>query len=198
METIGGLAGISVENAQLFARLQQVQKRYHDLFEDSIDPILITDLQGKIQETNRQASQLSGYPREALANMLVSDLHNIDHKKMGENLQLPQDGSMVSYKFELHTNTGAGIPVEVYVHSIRIEGNDYLQWLLRDITERMNLQAMQDDLTAMVYHDLRSPLTNVVSSLDMLRSMIPGDEEGAINFLLGNRRPFYPANAAPG
>jgi len=59
-----------------------------------------------------------------------------------------------------------------------------LQWLLRDITERMNLQAMQDDLIAMVYHDLRSPLTNVVSSLDLIRSMLTGDEEVAINSLL--------------
>jgi len=50
--------------------------------------------------------------------------------------------------------------------------------------ERKNLQAMQDDLIAMVYHDLRSPLTNVVSSLDMLRSMLPGGEDTAINSLL--------------
>jgi len=93
METIGGLAGISVENAQLFARLQQVQKRYHDLFEDSIDPILITDLQGKILETNRQASLLSGYPRETLTNMLVSDLHKIDPEKRVRTCRGRQHGS---------------------------------------------------------------------------------------------------------
>jgi signal transduction histidine kinase len=32
---------------------------------------------------------------------------------------------------------------------------------------------MREDLIAMIYHDLRSPLANIISALDMLQSLIP-------------------------
>jgi signal transduction histidine kinase len=48
---------------------------------------------------------------------------------------------------------------------------------LRDITERKELDGLREDLTAMIYHDLRSPLANIVSSLDVLYSMAPEDDK---------------------
>ena len=185
MQTIGSMAGIAVENAQLFERLGTAQKRYHELFEDSIDPILITDWQGKILETNRQASKVTGYDIASLAGMSVSDLFTIDQEKTGPYMDnLKKSSSVVMYESKLHKKDAASIPVEVYVHATHVESRDYLQWLLRDITERKNLAALKDDLAAMVYHDLRSPLANVVSSLDMLRGMAPAGETGAFNSLL--------------
>jgi NtrC-family two-component system sensor histidine kinase KinB len=184
MQTIGELAGISVENAQLFERLDLAQKRYRELFDDSIDLIFISDWQGKILEANRQACRISGYDREALTGMLVSQLHTIDREKTGEDLEQLKDGSLVRYESELHTRAGMSLPVEVNIHTTHIEGRDHLQWLLSDITERKNLVAMQDDLTSMVYHDLRSPLSNVISSLDMLQVMLPAEADPAIATLL--------------
>src|SRR5215216_4655672 len=66
MTGIGGLAGSTIQNAQLFERLQAAHERYHELFEDSIDPMLITDWDGRIIEANRQAVLLSGYDEETL------------------------------------------------------------------------------------------------------------------------------------
>ncbi len=38
-----------------YERIEAAQHRYRELFEDSIDPMLITDWDGKILEANRQA-----------------------------------------------------------------------------------------------------------------------------------------------
>ena len=38
MTGIGGLAGTTIQNAQLFEKLQAAHQRYRELFEDSIDP----------------------------------------------------------------------------------------------------------------------------------------------------------------
>jgi signal transduction histidine kinase len=35
------------------------------------------------------------------------------------------------------------------------------------------MEELREDLSAMIYHDLRSPLANIISSLDILRSMVP-------------------------
>jgi signal transduction histidine kinase len=55
---------------------------------------------------------------------------------------------------------------------------------LRDITERKELDNLREDLTAMIYHDLRSPLANIVSSLDVLFSMVPEDDQDTVLTIL--------------
>jgi signal transduction histidine kinase len=61
------------------------------------------------------------------------------------------------------------------VRQVQIDGPSQLQWLLRDISERKKLDSLRNDLLAMIYHDLRSPLNNIVSSLDVLGVML-GEE----------------------
>jgi signal transduction histidine kinase len=59
---------------------------------------------------------------------------------------------------------------------VEFDEADSLQWTLRDITERKELDALRDDMIAMIYHDLRSPLSNIVSSLDLMNDIIPEEE----------------------
>jgi len=62
------------------------------------------------------------------------------------------------------------------VHEIQLDEVSRLQWILRDITEQKKLDTLRNDLTSMIYHDLRSPLANIVSSLDIMDSMLPSDD----------------------
>jgi signal transduction histidine kinase len=59
---------------------------------------------------------------------------------------------------------------------VEFEETDSVQWILRDVTERKELDALRDDMIAMIYHDIRSPLGNIVSSLELMNGMIPEDE----------------------
>jgi signal transduction histidine kinase len=68
------------------------------------------------------------------------------------------------------------MPIEVHAHRVEFEETDSIQWILRNITERKDLDALRDDMTAMIYHDIRSPLGNIVSSLELMDGMIPEDE----------------------
>jgi signal transduction histidine kinase len=88
------------------------------------------------------------------------------------------------YQSSLYTQSGAQVPVQVYAREVHIDGVSHLQWILRDITERINLDNMRNDLLSMIYHDLRSPLANVVSSLDVMETLLPGDADPAMKSLL--------------
>jgi PAS domain S-box-containing protein len=168
---IGNIAGSAIQHAQLFERLQAAHKRYRELFNDSVDPILITDWDGKIHEVNRQAALISGYPAEQLQGMSIYSLH----KAVKEETQVDQEslkqGQTISYEALLHNKTGVAVPVEVYVRRVIFDEAEFLQWLMHDITERKDLDALREDLTSMIYHDLRSPLANIVSSLDVLKAL---------------------------
>lgn len=178
MTGIGSLAGTAIRHAQLFERLQAAHKRYQQLFEDSIDPILITDKEGKIIEANRQAQISTSYQRADLLGMDISQIQKPDDAQPPPDLQSIHGDSKESYEGSLHTKEGNEIPVEVIIHEADIEEVPCLQWILRDISVRKSLDQLREDLIAMIYHDLQSPLSNVVSSLEVAEMMVnPNDAD---------------------
>lgn len=172
---IGNLAGTTIQHAQLFERLQAAHKRYRELFDDSVDPIFVTDWDGKIHEANRQAALISGRTSKQLQGMLIDKLHIVTHGEKNISMEKLKAGETISYEAELKSGTGRAIPIQVQVRRVVFEEAESLQWLMRDITERKDLDTLREDLTSMIYHDLRSPLANIVSSLDVLSALSSGE-----------------------
>jgi NtrC-family two-component system sensor histidine kinase KinB len=181
---IGSLAGTAIEHAELFERLEAAHQRYRELFEDSIDPILLTNAEGAILEANRQAELTIGYTRDELRSLKISDLQVVDAQQVGEKFERLLSGETILYETMLRTQDEHEIPLQVYARQVLIDGFSQFQWILRDISERKNLDNLREDLTSMIYHDLRSPLANVVSSLDVLSTLLPESGEGNIRSLL--------------
>ncbi|MFN8414152.1 MAG: GAF domain-containing protein [Anaerolineales bacterium] len=177
MTGLGSLAGSTIQNAQFMDQLQKAHERYRELFEDSVDPILITDWEGKVLEANRKAVEVSGFTSEQLHAMSIDQLHKVSWNKTGLNYEvLKQDISCV-YESALHMQNGGTMPIEIHARRVEINDMDSIQWIMRDITERKELDALRDDMIAMIYHDLRSPLGNIVSSLDMMSTLLPESDD---------------------
>lgn len=176
MTGLGNLAGTTIDNSKLFEQLQNAHKHYRELFEDSIDPILITDWEGKVLEANRQAVELSGYTTEQLHTMSIDQLHEVNWGKVGLSFETIKAGTSCTYESGMLRQDGGRLPVEVYARRVEFEDSDSIQWILRDITARKDLDALRDDMTSMIFHDLRSPLGNIVSSLEMMSTLMPEDE----------------------
>jgi PAS domain S-box-containing protein len=170
-------AATAVVNAQLFSETQTARLRYAGLFEDSIDPILITDLKGSITEANHRAESFLGFARDILLGESVLNLHKADEGRFPENLGKLEPGQTISYEAQASHKSGDDLPIEVYAKRIDIEGKPALQWILRDISERLALDELRSDLTSMIFHDLRAPLGNVLSSLEVLKSSLPTEDE---------------------
>ena len=184
MTGIGGLAGTTIQNAELFERLQAAHQRYRELFEDSIDPMLITDWDGNILEANRQAMLLSGYSNNQLHSLPIDQLHDVHWNRTGAKFETLRENRTCSYESSLHRQDDTRVPVEIHARRVEFDENDSIQWIIRDITERKELDSLRDDLTAMIYHDLRSPLANIVSSLDVLYSMVTEDDKDTVLSIL--------------
>jgi two-component system, NtrC family, sensor histidine kinase KinB len=178
LQAIADQAAIAIHNARIYRSLEAAHSRYRELFEDSIDPILISDMEGRITEANRMAARMSGYEVDALTRRRITELHHVDWDAAGENFVFLLSGaSTIRYESELQCRgEGKTIPIEVYAHRVEIGGEGHIQWVFRDISERKELETLQEELLAMIYHDLRSPLSNVVSSLDIIKAMLPEDQ----------------------
>jgi len=180
---IGSLAGFSIQNAQLYEDLKITNRRYHDLFENTIDPIIITDLNGKITECNIRTTKTSNYSSEDLNSMTINEIHEVNWDVVGDGYSKLLEDTSSSYESCLTTKNDVEIPIQVNVHQIQMADQCRLEWILRDISERKKLDQLREDLTSMIFHDLRSPLSNVISSLDVIQASLPGSNDPEIHSL---------------
>ncbi|HET7011514.1 MAG TPA: GAF domain-containing protein [Anaerolineales bacterium] len=176
-------AAAAVTNSQMFAETQAARQRYASLFEDSIDPILITDLQGKVSDANRRAQEFLGTSHDDLVGESVLKLHQPDPDQHPPELGSLQEGETDDYTGRAMHRDGRQLPIEIHVKRIDIGPQGTLQWILRDISERLALDELRLDLTSMIFHDLRSPLGNIISSLEMLQATLPQDDEAMQSIL---------------
>lgn len=163
---LANIASTAMANAQQFARTQAAEARYTSLFQDTVDPIILTDLSGYILEANRRAFSLFGYSRNDFLGMNVKELH--PHTKEFPNINSIRLNKVVVFASDAVTYDQSKLPVEVYAKRTNFLENEVLQWIHHDISKQVELEEMRQDLTAMLFHDLQSPLGNVISSLELL------------------------------
>ena len=148
--------------------------RFRHVFAEGFDPILLTDHLGRILDGNRQALNFFGIERRSFPEVNIRDLHHPDEPLPDVN-KLTGPGSM---SFQSRVVAGRiidGRPrqvtlnVEVRARRLTPGREGTWQWIYHDVSSRVELQQMRDDLIAMLLHDLQSPLSNVISTLELLR-----------------------------
>jgi len=177
---LANIASTAIANAHQYARTLEAEARYVSLFQDTVDPIILTDLRGEIVEANRRAIEMLGYGREELLGMKIKELHPA-------TATLPKAYRIRSDKVHVFTSKVLPknkqlIPVEVYTKRTLYGDNELLQWIHHDISKQVELEEMRQDLTAMLFHDLQSPLGNVISSLELLAYEIPSTVKNSALF----------------
>lgn len=168
---LANIASTAIANAQQYARTVAAESRFISLFQDTVDPIILTDMRGHIVEANRRASDLLGYQRSELINMSIHDLHP-DTAVLPKAKKIRSD-KVLMFQSDVRAKNAPPIPMEVYAKRTTHGNDNLLQWIHHDITEQVELEQMREDLTAMLFHDLQSPLGNVISSLELLAYEIP-------------------------
>jgi NtrC-family two-component system sensor histidine kinase KinB len=184
LTSLASLAGTAIVHAQWFAELQAAESRFAGLFEDSIDPLLITDLNGIITNANRKALEFFGYRRSELLGVRVTAVHHTGTAWLGsERFRELQSGEEITYEARITTKPGMVIPVEVHAKRIQRGDQEFIQWIQHDLSERVALEELRNDLVNMIVHDLRNPLGNILSALDILEMSLPSDDAGLASVL---------------
>jgi two-component system, NtrC family, sensor histidine kinase KinB len=175
---LAAIASSAIANAQQFAMTQAAESRYTSLFQDSIDPIILAELSGKIVEANQRASAFTGYTREELLRMRIHALHPPDVKL--PNVKRMQPYSARVFNSQIIAKNGRHLHVEVYAKRAAYGDSEFVQWIHHDISKQIELEEMRKDLQAMLFHDLQSPLGNVISSLELINYELPADSSPAL------------------
>lgn len=179
---LANIASSAVANAQQFSRTQAAQASYQSLFQGSVDPILLTDLDGHITEANRRAINFFGFTREDLSDRHISELHPPDTEL--PNARLIRGDSVRVFTSQALPKDRHPIHVEIYAKRTTFGDNEVIQWIHHDISKQVELEEMRRDLTAMLFHDLQSPLGNVIASLELIKFQMPQESDESLLSML--------------
>jgi len=184
LQALADIAGLAIHNALLYHDLEQNRNLYKGLFEGVADPIFVTSVDGRIVEFNRRAREVSGFSMREIKKLNIISLEDQAKKTLKGIAGEKKDFFFRHYDSRLRTKTKGELAVDVRVSWNKAFDRDYILWVFNDISDRQLVEAMRESMTAMIYHDLRSPLANVISSLELISEAIPAQQSDQVSQLL--------------
>jgi two-component system, NtrC family, sensor histidine kinase KinB len=175
----------AIGNAIVFNATPKDEGRYQWLFEDAVVPIIITDVDGYIVDVNRKACEFLQYKRQDMLQLPVSAIHRMGTGPLGANrFESLQLGHEIDFRSTAWTAEGIELPVIVRARRLFFDNHDVIAWVEQDISTQMELEQLRQDLTAMVYHDLRGPLHTIQGSLSTLARLLANNNQASVLDLL--------------
>ena len=148
--------------------LRESEKKFRVLFEDSLDAVLISNIEGRIIDFNQSLSTLVGYSREELLNLNAKKLYMNSVARERFQKEIVSTGSVRDYTVKWVRKDGMYLDVLMTL-TIRtdIDGNIVgYQGIVRDVTERKKLEeALQQ--SEKKYRDLAELLPQTVFEIDI-------------------------------
>jgi len=185
LQAVVDVVTASVGNAVMMNAAPRDENRYKWLFEDAVVPIIITNLDGYIIDANRKACEFLRYTRAGLIGQPITAIHRMGTGPIGANrFGSLQEGKEIVFRTTAWPAEGDDMPVVVRARRLFFDDNDVIAWVEQDISAQMELEQLRQDLSAMVYHDLRGPLHTIYSSIVTLQRVLHREQNSIVTDLL--------------
>ncbi|MDB5839751.1 MAG: hypothetical protein JWQ23_1703 [Herminiimonas sp.] len=153
---IGRHIGQFYQRQQTEAALRESEAHFRALVEQASDSFYVHDFEGRFIDVNQRGCDCLGYTRSELLSMSLADIDvDLPIQKLKGLLGPITPGAPIALESRHRHRDGTVFPVEMRIGPIEINGNQHLLSLVRDVTERKELQ---DHIQHLAYHD---PLTNL-------------------------------------
>ena len=170
-QEVGRTAALAIDNARLYADARAAEAYYRSLLKGTVDGVVVTDEHGRYLEINPAAERLLGYAIDELQVIQeTGGSFSAEHPSVRGEVwsQLEQTGQW-SGQWTIRRKDGALMPVDVTATRVTLPDQSVYIAIWRDVSQRVRLERLQRDFFAMVTHDLRTPLTVIRSSAQMLQ-----------------------------
>jgi PAS domain S-box-containing protein len=166
LKSLAVLAAPAIQNARLFEQVERAEARYETLFERNLDPIVILDSDGQVLQVNRAVEGLLDFSDTESASQTLETLGIQPDRFDKLKAQVHKERS-ATWEYELNGTNPKVLEVEFF-HLPDYGVSGAYQWTAHDVTDRVELEKTRQQLSYMLVHDLRAPLSSIVSSIDLV------------------------------
>lgn len=141
-----------------------------------VDAIITIDSSGIILTFNPAAERMFGIKREdALGknvNILMTGQHHTDHGRYITNYLTGHTKNVIgkNREFTAIKSDGTVFPIELAVGEMFVGTSLRFVGIIRDISERKQLERIKREFISTVSHELKTPLTSITGALGLARS----------------------------
>jgi PAS domain S-box-containing protein len=151
-------------------QLQYSEQKLRSLVDSNIFGITVSDIAGRMYETNESLVQMLGYSKDELLaetfhwyQLIPPDLQQIE----GQIMQtLLSTGALPPREKEYLRKDGKRVPVLVAATMIDQQRHHALRVIL-DMSEQKEAERRKQEFLSMVSHELRTPLTSIMGFIDL-------------------------------
>ena len=141
--------------------LRESEARTRTIVDSAIDGIITIDERGIIHSLNPAAETIFGYSEEELIGQNISML-------AAEPYRSAHDRYLANYLTTGERKNGQHFPMDLAVSEIHLGDERMFVGVVRDITERKEMDRMKGEFIPTVSHELRTPLTSIRGSLGLI------------------------------
>ncbi len=192
------LTGLLVNMHAIFRReeaavfeLADSERRIRAIVDNINDGIVTIDERGVIQSMSPAAQRIFGYDLDALTGqnvrVLAPDPVRSAHAGYMANYAVTGKTKIIGIGRELEglRSNGETFPMELSISELQIGSERWFVGVLRDITERREMDRMKTEFVSTVSHELRTPLTSIRGSLGMIATGKLGDMPDQAQRMIG-------------
>jgi len=145
--------------------LRQSEERFRLLVENAGDAIYLADIQGRLLEVNAEATRQTGFTRQELLAMSVTDLDpELTQEGLADLIRNVSQGRPAVFGARLKTSAGPPLPVEFRVAHVEYHGAGHLLGIARDVSHHQR----EEELLTAANRTLTAILENVPSEVNVV------------------------------
>ncbi len=121
--------------------LKENEEKFRQTFDRSNDGIILHNLKGKIIDVNYRVRELIGYSKSEMLLLTIRQLHPVTEQEDSKKaFEIIQKEGYVKFEISFKRKDGSIFPAEVSSSLFEIRGKQFVQKVIRDITERKNAE----------------------------------------------------------
>ena len=155
--------------------LRHSEEKTRTVLENIVDGVITIGSDGIIDSCNTAGAALYGYTVAELVGQHLDIIFNPNVSAGPVRALLRGDkaveDAMLGKTVELNgwRRSGESFMLELSASKLQLGGKTFYTGIVRDITERKQMEKMKSEFITTVNHELRTPLTSIYGSLDLLQ-----------------------------